>query len=59
MAAVYKGKLELDRIVGVRHDKGQKLTPIQQVIKPSTELPKVQRSTKTTPTTTQNGEKYS
>jgi hypothetical protein len=59
MAAVYKGKLELDRIVGVRHDKGQRLTSIQNFVKPSAELPKVQRSMKTAPNTTPNGEKYS
>jgi len=58
MAAVYKGKLELDRIVGIRHDKGQYKTAIQSIIKPDKTLPKVKPSMKTGLNQTPNGEKY-
>ena len=56
--AVYSGKLVLDKITGIRHDKGQKATPIQSLVKPSTELPTVAKSMKTSPNQTPNGEKY-
>lgn len=33
MPGVYKGKLELDRIVGIRNDRNQKATPVQRLLK--------------------------
>jgi len=58
MAAFRKGSLKLDRIVGIRHDKGQYQTPIRSLVKPDKELPIVKKAMKTTSNTTANGEKY-
>ena len=55
MAAVYKGSLKLDRITGVRHDKGQRMTYVP--VKKEVKLPTVNKSMKTTPNT-KNGAKY-
>jgi len=55
--AVYSGKLKLDKIVGIRPDKQQRATPIQDLVKPNTELPVVPKAMKTTPNT-KNGAKY-
>jgi hypothetical protein len=35
----YSGKLVLDKITGIRHDLGQRATPIQSLVKPDTSLP--------------------
>jgi len=48
MAAVYKGRLELDRIVGIRHDLGQKTIPAKSLLKPDTQFKPAQKSMKTT-----------
>ena len=57
MAAVYKGSLKLDKITGIRHDLGQRMTPIQQLVKPDTSLPRPTPQRKTTPNE-KNGAKY-
>ena len=57
MAAVYNGKLTLDKITGVRLDKGQRTTPIQSLLKKDTSFKPVTKSMKTTPNTFR-GEKY-
>ena len=48
MAAVYKGRLELDRIVGIRHDLGQKTIPAKSLLKLDTQFKPAQKSMKTT-----------
>ena len=53
----YSGKLVLDKITGIRHDKGQRATPIQDLVKPNTDLPIVAKSMKTSPNV-KNGAKY-
>ena len=53
----YSGKLVLDKITGIRHDKGQRATPIQSLVKPDTSLPQPKKSMKTTPNE-KNGAKY-
>ena len=53
----YSGKLVLDKITGIRHDKGQRATPIKDLVKPSTDLPIVARSMKTS-LNVKNGAKY-
>lgn len=57
MAAVYQGSLKLDKITGIRHDKGQRATPIQQLVKKDTSLPRPRPKMKTTPNE-KNGAKY-
>lgn len=42
--ALYKGSLKLDRVVGVRPDKGQRMTPIKSLAKPNTDLPQPPKS---------------
>ena len=56
MAAVYKGKLELEKITGIRHDRGQRMSyiPVKQN---TTKLPTPEKSIKRT-SQTRNGEKY-
>jgi len=53
----YSGKLVLDKITGIRHDKGQRATPIKQLVKPDTSFPVVAKSMKTSPNV-KNGAKY-
>ena len=53
----YSGKLVLDKITGIRHDKGQRATPIQSLVKPDTALPQPKKSMKTSPNV-KNGAKY-
>jgi len=55
MVAIYKGSLELDKIVGVRPDNGRKFS--QVTVKPSDKLPEVTKSKKTTENTTQGWKK--
>jgi hypothetical protein len=57
MAAVYKGKLTLDRVTGIRHDKEQKAVIANDFLKKSTKLPTVERSMKTE-TGSYRGKKY-
>ena len=51
----YKGKLSLDKITGIRHDLGQRMTYVP--VKKSTQFPSKTKSMKTTPNT-KNGAKY-
>jgi len=46
MVALYKGKLTLDKVTGIRHDKEQRMTNVK--LKASTDLPKVEKSMKST-----------
>ena len=55
MAAVYKGSLNLDKVVGVRKDNGKSYTMIKP--KPSTKLPIGNRSMKTESNITSDGYK--
>lgn len=54
--AVYSGSLKLDRVTGIRHDKGQRMTHVP--VKKTPQLKTVERSMKTMPGVTPNGEKY-
>lgn len=58
-SAVYKGSLKLDRVTGIRHDKGQRATPIKSILKPDTTLPTPSRSMKTVANVTSDGLKKS
>jgi hypothetical protein len=51
----YKGSLTLDRITGIRHDKGQRMTYVP--VKKENKFPTSRKSMKTTPNKL-NGEKY-
>lgn len=53
--AVYSGSLKLDRVVGIRHDKGQRATPIKSLVKPDTEFKQPQKSMKTVANVTNDG----
>ena len=55
--AVYSGKLTLDKVTGIRHDLGQRATPIRSLVKPDKSLPKPNKSMKTTENTFR-GKKY-
>lgn len=55
-SAVYTKKLELDRIVGIRHDKGQRMTYVP--VKKEKVLKTTARSIKSKPNITSDGEKY-
>lgn len=55
MVAVYKGSLNLNKVTGIRHDKGQRMTYVP--VKKETKLPTVNKSMKTKPNT-KNGAKY-
>lgn len=48
MAGIFKGKLELDRIVGIRHDLGQKTIPAKSLLKPDTTFRPAPKSMKST-----------
>ena len=54
--AVYSGSLKLDRVTGIRPDKGQRMSYVP--VKKTPELKKVERSVKSSPNVTPNGEKY-
>ena len=56
---VYKGSLKLDKIVGIRHDRGQRATPIQSLIKEDNTLPELPKSKKTVANFTSDGLKKS
>lgn len=51
----YSGKLVLDKIVGIRHDLGQRMTPIQSLVKPDTTLPVPPKAMKTVANVTSDG----
>jgi len=51
----YTGRLNLDKITGIRHDKGQRMTYVP--VKSSTQFPSKTKSMKTSPNT-KNGAKY-
>jgi hypothetical protein len=52
---VYKGSLKLDKIVGIRHDKGQRATPIQSLIRKNETLQELPKSMKTVANVTSDG----
>jgi|TARA_Y100000389_G_C17009950_1_gene293634 hypothetical protein len=52
---VYSGSLKLDKITGIRHDKGQRATPIQNLVKPDTSFKPATRSMKTVANITSDG----
>jgi len=54
---VYSGKLELDRIVGIRHDKGQRMTYVP--VKKEAKLEQPPRGMKTSLNVTSDGLKKS
>lgn len=56
MGAVYKGRLELEKITGIRNDLGQRITKVP-VKKPNT-FPTPQKSTKTNRNVTKDGKQY-
>ena len=53
--AGYSGKLVLDKITGIRHDKGQRATPIRSLVKPDTSLPVPPKAMKTVANVTSDG----
>ena len=55
MASVYKGKLTLEKITGIRHDLGQRMTYVP--VKKPYQFPTTTKSMKTTQNT-KNGAKY-
>ena len=55
--AVYSGKLELDRVVGVRHDRNQRTIPAKNLLKKDTSFKPAEKSMKTTENTFR-GKKY-
>ena len=59
MAGLYQGSLKLDRVTGIRHDKGQRMTPIQSLIKPDTTFQQPPKAMKISPNVTGDGLKKS
>jgi len=59
MTALYQGSLKLDKVTGIRHDKGQRATPIQSLVKPDTSLPQLPKAMKNVPNVTSDGLKRS
>ena len=55
--AVYSGKLTLDKVTGIRHDLGQRATPIKSLVKPDTSFKPAEKSMKTEENT-YRGKKY-
>jgi len=53
MAGVYKGSLSLDRVTGIRHDKGQRMTYVP--VKKEKTLVEPPKAMKTTPNVTSDG----
>jgi hypothetical protein len=51
--AVYSGTLKLDKVTGIRHDRGQRMTYVP--VKPSGELPQPPKGMKTVPNVTSDG----
>ena len=58
MAGLYSGSLKLDRVTGVRHDKGQRMTYVP-VKKDTTKLQELPKGMKTTENVTSDGLKKS
>ena len=56
MVAVYSGSLELDKVTGIRHDLGQKMTKVK--VKKPYKCPTPPKSVKLRPGKTRNGEQY-
>ena len=52
---VFRGSLKLDKIVGIRHDKGQRATPIKSLFKEDKTLPELTKSRKTVANVTSDG----
>ena len=57
MAGLYQGSLKLDRVTGIRHDKGQRMTYVP--VKKDEKLVEVKKSTKNIPNVTSDGLKKS
>ena len=51
--AVYSGTLKLDKVTGIRHDRGQRMSYVP--VKPSTELPQPPKAMKNVPNVTRDG----
>jgi hypothetical protein len=58
MAGLYSGSLKLDRVTGIRHDKGQYMTYVP-VKKDTTKLQESPKGMKITPNVTSDGLKKS
>lgn len=56
MGAVYKGRLELDKVVGIRHDLGQRITKVP--VKKPVSLPTSKKSMKLARNTTKDGKQF-
>lgn len=57
MGGLYQGTLKLDRVTGIRHDKGQRMTYVP--VKKDDKLTEVKKSMKTTSNVTSDGFKKS
>jgi hypothetical protein len=57
--AVYSGSLKLDKVTGIRHDKGQRATPIKSLVKKDTSFKRPGISMKTVANITSDGLKKS
>ena len=57
MAGLYQGSLKLDRVTGIRHDKGQYMTYVP--VKKDDKLAEVKRASKNTSNVTGDGLKKS
>jgi hypothetical protein len=57
MAGLYQGSLKLDRVTGIRHDKGQRMTYVP--VKNVTQVEQPPKGMKTVPNITLDGLKKS
>lgn len=57
MGGLYQGTLKLDRVTGIRHDKGQRMTYVP--VKKDDKLAEVKKAMKATPNVTSDGLKKS
>jgi hypothetical protein len=55
--AVYSGSLKLDKVVGIRHDLGQRAIPAKNLLKKDTSFKTPEKSMKTSENTFR-GKKY-
>jgi hypothetical protein len=53
--AIYKGSLNLNKVTGIRHDKGQRAISIQDVLKKEAKFPEPHRQKKTKENITSDG----
>ena len=52
---LYRGSLKLDKVTGIRHDKGQRAISIQDVLKKDPKFPAPNRQMKTKENITSDG----